>query len=103
MNDLPDFSRLEGFDWDQSNIEKNWKKHRVAFYECEEIFLRAPIILPDLEHSTIEARFFALGRTVRERWLTVIFTVRKNKIRIISARNMSRKERKAYEQTQKNS
>ena len=101
MPDLPDFSRIEGFDWDRSNIQKNWKRHRVAFYECEEIFLRAPIILPDLKHSTAELRFFALGRTVQERWLTVVFTVRKNRIRVISGRDMSRKERKAYEEAKK--
>src|SRR3989338_1348206 len=101
MPDLPDFSRIEGFDWDRSNIQKNWKRHRVAFYECEEIFLRAPIILPDLKHLNVEPRFFALGRTVQERWLTVVFTVRKNRIRVISGRDMSRKERKAYEEAKK--
>ena len=102
MVNFPDLSRIEGFDWDQANVQKNWERHRVAFYECEEVFLRGPIILPDLKHSEGEPRFFALGKTVRERWLTIVFTVRKNKIRVISARDMSRKEKKGYEQIQKN-
>ena len=94
-----DFLRLEGFDWDAANVQKNWRRHQAAFYECEEVFMRGPVILPDIEHLGTEERLFALGRTVRERLLTVVFTVRRNKIRVISARDMSRKERQVYEQT----
>jgi len=45
MANLPDLSRIEGFDWDQANIEKNWDRHTIAFYECEEVFFREPIEL----------------------------------------------------------
>lgn len=103
MVDLPDISQIEGFDWDKGNVEKNWKSHRVSFYECEEIFLRAPIVVPDIKHSAAEKRYFALGRTVRDRSLTVVFTIRQNKIRVVSARAMSKKEKIFYEDSQKNS
>ncbi len=93
-----DFLQLEGFEWDAANVLKNWQRHQVAFYECEEVFMRGPVVFPDVKHSGVGDRFFALGRTVRERLLTVVFTVRKNKIRVISARNMSRKEKQVYEQ-----
>lgn len=103
MVDLPDLSRMDGFDWDHANVEKNWERHRVSFYECEEVFLRGPIVFSDTTHSGLEERHFALGKTVRERLLTIVFTLRKNKVRVISARPMSRKERKVYEQAQKDS
>lgn len=103
MTDLPNLSYFEGFDWDRANVQKNWNRHEVSFYECEEVFFRDPVIIPDTGHSDAEARFFAMGRTVRGRLLTIIFTVRENKIRVISARDMSRKERKAYGKIEKNS
>ncbi len=103
MANWPNLSRIEGFDWDRANVEKNWSRHRIAFYECEEVFFRAPILLEDAKHSEKEERFFALGETVRRRLVTVVFTVRHNKIRVISARDMSRKERKVYEEIKENS
>ena len=96
MNDLPDLSRLEGFDWDRGNIQKNWQRHRVAFYECEEVFFHEPVIVPNPGHSATEQRYYALGPTVRGRLLTVVFTVRRDRIRVVSARDMSRKERRRY-------
>lgn len=96
MSNLPDLSRIEGFDWDRANIRKNWERHRVAFDECEEVFFHDPVLAPDAEHSAGEARYFAYGRTVRSRLLTVVFTVRRNHIRVISARDMHRKERERY-------
>lgn len=96
MGDLPDVSSLEGFDWDRANIDKNWQRHRVAFYECEEIFFRDPVIVPDRGHSSGELRYFAFGETVRGRLLTVVFTIRNKKARVVSGRDMSRKERKKY-------
>ena len=96
MSGLPDLSRFEGFDWDRGNIQKSWERHRVAFYECEEIFFYEPVIVPNPEHSETEQRYYAFGRTVRGRLLTVVFTVRRDRIRIISARDMSRKERRRY-------
>ncbi len=98
MIDLPDLSQFEGFDWDRANARKNWEKHRVSFAECEEIFFHGPVIFPDPEHSQAEPRYFALGITARGRKLTAVFTLRKDKIRVVSARDMSRKERSIYAQ-----
>lgn len=85
------------FDWDQGNIDKNWKKHKVHFKECEEVFLNKPVkTLKDAKHSQDEDRFMALGITSKKRQLILSFTIRGNKIRIISARDQSRRERKIY-------
>ncbi len=93
------FSRLKGFDWNKWNVDKNWIKHRVSYVECEEVFTNQPLkIFPDKQHSQKEKRFAALGGTNKKILLTVIFTVRNNKIRVISARRQSRKEKKVYEQ-----
>ena len=92
-----DFSKYIGFDWDEGNIEKNWSKHRVSYKECEEIFLKIPLIISiDKSHSVREIRLRALGTTGADRLLFVIFTIRKNKIRIISARDQNKKERKYF-------
>jgi|SRR5208283_654839 len=94
-------SRSEGFEWDEGNVNKNWEKHRVSHIECEEIFFNDPIIINrDEPHSTSEDRYFVLGKTDSDRLLFVVFTLRGAKIRIISARDMNRKEKKAYEQAQ---
>lgn len=87
-----------GFEWDRGNQKKNEHKHGVASVECEEIFFNQPLIITeDSPHSQAEARYFALGRTHGKRLLALVFTIRKNMIRVISARPMSRKERKIYE------
>lgn len=88
-----------GFDWDAGNQEKNWLKHRVARLECEQIFFNEPLFVdPDIDHSCREVRFRALGSTNSGRLLFLSFTVRNGFIRIISARPMSRLERKIYEE-----
>ncbi len=85
------------FDWDKGNIEKNWERHKVDFRECEEIFLNKPVkFFPDPKHSKPEKRLVAYGKTNKGRKLTVIFTIRNKKIRVISARPMSKKERRIY-------
>lgn len=87
-----------GFDWDEGNLDKNWEIHRVAFWECEEVFLNRPLVVrPDDEHSRRERRYYALGQTEADRLLFVAFTIRKWLIRPISARDMTAKERRAYE------
>ena len=86
----------KGFDWDSGNLEKNWLKHGVSPLECEQVFFNQPLIAPDVKHSQSEERFFALGRSDLDRYLFLSFTMRGQKIRIISARDMSRKERKIY-------
>jgi uncharacterized DUF497 family protein len=92
-------SQLTGFDWDENNRDKNWEKHRVLVSECEEVFFNLPLLLQtDVAHSQEEPRHFALGRSTAGRRLFIAFTVRNDKIRVISARDMSKKERKIYEQ-----
>ncbi|HEX2962470.1 MAG: BrnT family toxin [Bacteroidota bacterium] len=93
------------FEWDKGNIEKNLIKHNVSNSEIEEVFINTPLLFfPDPSHSSEEEkRHGALGRTHTGRMLQVIFTIRKNKIRAISARDMSRKERQFYEEAKRNS
>lgn len=91
------------FEWDERNISKNWEKHKVKYTESEEIFLNNPVIA-DIEKNKIlyhEDRKAAYGATDAGRLIFVAFTVRNNKIRVISARDMSRKERSFYEETKK--
>lgn len=95
-----DLSEIDGFDWDDANRNKNWIRHSVTPLECEEIFFNLPLLLqPDAPHSKQEIRYFVLGKTNGERRLFIAFTVRKKKIRVISARDMSKKERDRYEKT----
>jgi len=92
-------SQCTGFEWDKGNIDKNWIKHNVSIFECEQIFFKQPLLVQnDIVHSKKENRFFALGKTDLEKLLFISFTVRNNKIRVISARDMSKKERKTYSQ-----
>lgn len=89
----------EGFDWGLGNFEKNQKKHQVTRWECEQLFFNEPLVIFDDEkHSKSESRRFALGQTDLHRKLMIVFTMRNNLIRVISARPMSRKERKYYEE-----
>ena len=93
------FDEVTGFDWDRGNLLKNWEKHSVTHLEAEQIFFNEPLIVHyDEKHSQMEPRWYALGSTDARRFLMAVFTIRQNKIRIISARNMSRKERKIYEE-----
>ncbi len=87
------------FEWDDGNLEKNWQKHEVKHQEAEEVFTSQPaIILNDAKHSTVvEERFMIWGKSRHNRYLTIIFTIRNSKIRVISARDMNKKERTAYE------
>ena len=88
-----------GFDWDDGNLEKNWGRHRVPFWEAEEVFFHEPLVVsPDRRHSATERRYLALGQADSGRRLFISFTVRGTLIRIISARDMTRKELRAYEQ-----
>ena len=88
-----------GFDWDDGNLEKNWIKHSVSWWECEQLFFNDPLVFPNEKHSESEDRFYALGRTQNGRALFISFTIRKNNIRVISARDANRKERTRYEKT----
>jgi len=89
---------LKGFVWDKGNIDKNWEKHRVRGTECEEVFFdENKVVSKDVLHSGGEERFIVLGKTKRDRLLFVVFTIRRRKLRVISARDVNRKERKLYE------
>ena len=96
-----DFTKITAFDWDEGNARKN-DKHGVSMAEAEQIFFNEPLlIIDDAKHSQGEGRFHALGKTNEDRPLHITFTLRNagEKIRVISARDMHRKERKIYEQT----
>lgn len=87
---------IDGFEWDSGNAEKNWANHSVRQVEAEQVILNRPLVYPDVGHSDQEARFKALGETSAGKPLTVVFTRRGTRVRVISARPMSRVERKAY-------
>lgn len=96
-----DWSRVTGFDWDAGNARKNADKHDVSQAEAEQVFFNQPLLVtPDLKHGKQESRYHALGATDTGRRLHITFTMRSNQrlIRIISARDMHRKERAHYEQ-----
>lgn len=95
-----DFNKYKSFQWDKGNIDKSYKKHGISPNEAEEIFLDEELkVLKDIRHSQKEERFIALGKTFTGKKLFVVFTVRQEKIRVISARPMNRKERRIYEKT----
>ncbi|MDA2922729.1 BrnT family toxin [Patescibacteria group bacterium AH-259-L07] len=103
------------FEWDNGNRNKNFTKHGVTDGECEEIFFDAnKKIVKDTYHSNKEPRYILLGKTKLQRPLFVVFTLRKNKnhasqnlvtrsarnsIRVISARDLNKKEKQLYEKT----
>ena len=97
-----DWSRVVGFDWDSGNERKSVDKHRVSRAEAEQAFFNQPLlVLEDDRHRAAERRFHALGNTSAGRRLHVTFTLRRDAtlIRVISARDMSAKERATYEET----
>jgi uncharacterized protein len=97
MDDLV-FQDCSGFEWDSGNADKNRDKHGVEPGECEEAFFNRPFIVAyDERHSTGECRYYALGLSDSGRPLFIVFTIREMRIRVISARDMSRKERRVYE------
>ncbi|WP_310570970.1 BrnT family toxin [Gemmatimonas sp.] len=90
-----------GFDWDAGNAPKVRARHQVDPGECEQAFFLEPfIVAADATHSQREVRWYALGRTFADRYLYLVFTMRGTRIRVLSARSMNRKERRAYAQAQ---
>ena len=86
------------FQWAHGNERKSSEKHNVSKEEAEQVFFNQPLLLlEDKAHSQNETRFHALGKTDNERKLHITFTIRKNKIRVISARPMHSKEKMSYE------
>ena len=97
-----DLNRIAGFDWDGGNARKSADKHGVSEAEAESVFFNDPLIVSeDLKHSRNEQHFNALGATLEGRLLHVTFTLRQSDtlVRVISARDMNRKERQFYEKT----
>ena len=95
-----DLAKVIGFEWDEGNSRKN-DQHGVSMAEAEQVFFNSPLlVLLDPRHSEAELRFHALGKTNEGRRLHITFTRRDagQFIRVISARDMHRKERVIYEQ-----
>jgi uncharacterized DUF497 family protein len=98
---MSDLSQITGFVWDDGNARKSDAKHGVSMAEAEQVFFNAPLLLlDDAGHSQQEARLHALGKTGEARALHISFTLRElgQLIRVISARDMHRKERGIYDQ-----
>ena len=98
---MSDLSRIVGFDWDDGNSLKSAEKHAVSQAEAEQIFADERLLVADdLKHSQDEERYHALGKTIEGRLLHVTFTFRddRTKIRVISARDANRRERRSYAQ-----
>jgi uncharacterized DUF497 family protein len=100
---MVDWTRVIGFDWDAGNARKSSDKHEVSQAEAEQVFFNAPLsVVPDTRHSSDEPRFHALGKTDDRRRLHITVTLRSDGtlIRVISARDMHRKERRIYGDTE---
>jgi uncharacterized DUF497 family protein len=98
---MVDFERIAGFDWDAANSAKSIDKHEVSSIEAEQVFTNEPlVVVADPKHSATEPRWHELGKTHAGRFLHVTFTLRFDgtRIRVISARDMHRKEGRRYEQ-----
>lgn len=95
MAAVPDpFAGVTGFEWDEHDARKIRNRHAVEPSECEEVLLREPRIVRDEPHSGAEARFVAFGPTATGRRLAVVFTVRGSRLRVVTARDQSRRERR---------
>jgi uncharacterized DUF497 family protein len=92
------FPAIEGFQWDEGNASKNWTRHQVSQTEAEQVFINRPIVVTAATAADAEPRHFALGRTNAGRQLAIVFILRGSLLRVISARPMSRPERRTYGQ-----
>lgn len=100
LRDIYDvLARCTGFEWDAGNAPKVLARHNVEPGECEQSFFRHPLVVAfDEQHSRTELRWQALGRTLADRKLYLVFTVRGALIRVIAARDMNQKERRRYDE-----
>lgn len=97
---MVDLTKILGFDWDSGNIDKSYRKHGTTYKEAEELFTDQNVLfLDDLKHSQEEERFIAIGYTTQQKLLFSVFVIQQEKIRIISIRIASKKERRLYEKT----
>src|SRR5678809_546405 len=103
MNVIIDDEVLE-FDWDDGNFEKNWIKHKVTAQEAEEVFAdEHKTVFLNIKHLGKELRFFIIGTTYSNRLLSIAYTERNEKVRVISARDANKKEVKIYEERTRSS
>ncbi len=103
MDVLEHLKRAIGFQWDDGNLDKSAMARRVEFWESEETFFNQPfVVLPDEKPSAKEERYYGLGKTDFGRRVLVVFTLRGDEVRVISARDMSRKERTVFERHERN-
>ena len=102
MGEKDPLAACTGFDWNEANVAKNWERHRVTPEEAEDVFFHDPFVLrSDLGHSKREKRYLVLGKTAQDRKLFIAFTIRGTLIRVISVRNMSRREVEEYQRYEK--
>ncbi len=88
------------FEWDGANQDKNWQKHKVNHSEAEEVFFDdRKKLYPDPIHSKNESRKIIIGKTKKDRVLFIVFTIRRQKVRVISARDLNKREEGLYEKT----
>lgn len=87
------------FEWDERKGKENLKKHHVSFEEARTVF-RDPLarIFADEQHSGDESREIIIGHSILSRLILVCFTERRDRIRVLSARTVTARERKDYEQ-----
>ena len=91
-----------GFEWDEANAHNNWERHRVTPEEAEYVFFNEPLVVrSDVRHSKQEKRYYALGQTSGARRLFVAFTIRRSLFRVITVRDMNRREKDAYAKREK--
>src|SRR5947199_8695038 len=94
-----DLAQCTGFQWDAGNADKNRDLHQVSQGGSAQVFFNRPLLVaPDIEHSQREPRYAAVGQTNAARPLAVVFMIRGTFVRVTSARDMSRRRRRLYEQ-----
>jgi uncharacterized DUF497 family protein len=97
MNIKNKLNQCSGFEWDDGNFDKNLILHEVSAMDCEEVFFNYPLITQkDEKHSKKEERYYCLGHSDSGRLLFIVFTIRGRNIRVISARDMTKKEKRIY-------
>ena len=85
------------FEWDKGKNESNFSKHGIRFEDSLMVFKSPMVIVEDTRYDYGEARYIGIGKNDKGTFYTVVYTLRGDKIRIISARKAHRKERLMYE------
>jgi uncharacterized DUF497 family protein len=94
-----DLSYITGFEWDEASRKSNWQRYHIEEGECHDVFFNLPLFVQtDLENIPVKRRSYILGQTLSGRKLFIAFTIHKDKIRIITARDMSKREQLLYDQ-----